>query len=185
VPATIIAVWAAAYAVHRLIQYGVLPVTPVIVPTWFPYLGGIAVRRNVGRIAEVLGRLLGAGAPLPAALETAAALNVRARYRRALERIKAATERGESIEDALGKEGRRFPESFRTVAALGGRSGLLAEAFEHIAYQYRQEAAKRTRILIDALVPAGVAVLATVTLAAWWALFGTYVALADLLQNSI
>lgn len=59
--------------------------------------------------------------------------------RRPLDQISKATQRGESLADALAATGEFFPPLFRNLAAVGEQTGHQAEVFAQLSDHYRRQ----------------------------------------------
>ncbi|HIJ65484.1 MAG TPA: hypothetical protein HPP77_05975 [Candidatus Hydrogenedentes bacterium] len=184
-PAFVVGLLSGLLVIAWLRRLGVIARTDFGVPLCVPYVRGMVVRGDLGRIAHVLATLLKAGAPLDAALASAASLDVRKRYARALKNVRDGVRGGETLGSAVDAERRTFPKSFRALAALGESSGMLPEALERLAQQYLREAAKRAKILLNTIAPLCVVAVGCVTCFIWVALFVSYCSMADILAASM
>lgn len=90
-------------------------------------------------LCRSLRHYLGAGLPLVDAFRQQAKRG-RARVRPVAERIVAALESGDSLEDALHHEDRAFPPLMQALARVGEQTGMLAEVFAELEkYYVRQQ----------------------------------------------
>lgn len=153
---------------------------PLAGPLLFvPGLRSLIVQQNAAIIAIMLEKLLRAGAPLPAALESAARADMRPGYRRMLRRIHDRVSQGTSLAEACAAETWLLPASFRALAAIGEHSGMLPDALATLAAQYRERAERRVCIIVDLITPMGVLVLGALTLVFEAGLFITLTAMVD------
>ena len=120
---------------------------------WVPGLGGVLRKRHLAGAAAMLARLLHAGAPLPAALRTAAGASSAALCANSLRRLADGVEEGETLATCMEKERWVLPGSFRTLVAMGESSGQLPEALLQIAARYRAQTRTNTRLAVEVGVP--------------------------------
>ncbi|HNR33226.1 MAG TPA: type II secretion system F family protein, partial [Candidatus Hydrogenedentes bacterium] len=146
-----------------------------------PGLRTFIVRQNAAVVSLMLEKLLRAGAPLPAALDSAARADIRPAYRRMLERIRGRVSQGEGLAAACVPEAWLLPASFRTLVAVGERSDMLPDALGTLAAQYRECTERWARFLVDMITPVGVVALGGLTLAFEAAIFTTLASLVDVL----
>lgn len=121
--------------------------------SWIPGLGGHLRKRHLAGASSMLGRLLRAGAPLPAALRTAAGASSAALCANSFQRLADAVEAGETLKDSMYKERWVLPASFRTFVALGESSGQLPDALRSLAARYRTQSRTATRLVVEIGVP--------------------------------
>lgn len=119
-----------------------------------PWLRTLIVKRNLAHVSAVVGRLLAAGVPLDAALADAESLDIHPWYAKLMGRMRDRIMQGESLTAAVGRERHLLPASFRGLVSLGERSGLLPQTLGRIAYFYRLETLRSSRLLVDILAPA-------------------------------
>lgn len=144
-----------------------------------PGLRSLIVQQNTATVSFMLEKLLRAGAPLPAAIESAARADMRPSYRRMLRRIHGRVSQGVSLAEACAFETWLLPASFRAFVAIGERSGMLPDALATLAAQYRERAERRVRVIVDLITPMGVLALGGLTLAFEASLFVTLTAMVD------
>ncbi|MCC6695783.1 MAG: type II secretion system F family protein [Candidatus Hydrogenedentes bacterium] len=149
-----------------------------------PGIRGILRKSDLAHVAQVLERLLAAGVPLNEALQDCTELDLTPGLPEALLRVKGAVERGSSLTGALQSES-RFPESFRTLLALGESSGHLPAALDRISDLYHRQTLKATRIALDIGGPCGVLVLAFLVLIIEVAVMSTTARMADVINMNL
>ena len=116
-----------------------------------PYLDQLWAKYNLGRAASIIEKMLRAGIPLHTALAGAAKLDISREYAHAFDRARERVEQGTALRDALAMDSRVFIPSFRGLVALGETSGLLPQAFEQAALQYREQL-RRAILLCESLI---------------------------------
>lgn len=144
-----------------------------------PGVGTLVMRHNVATLSVILGKLLEAGAPLPTALKSAARSDLSGVYVRLLHRVTARIEQGDTVAAAVARERRLLPAAFREMAAVGERSGMLAEAFSNLAENYRQGLERFNRIVADLVTPVGIAALGLINLTIEAAVFASIAGIVD------
>jgi type II secretory pathway component PulF len=127
----------------------------------------------------VLALLTEAGVPLDRALDQAAQLELHPRYCRLFQRLRDGVRQGDALSQCCAKEGIALPGSFGALIGVGEQSGMLPDAFRQLADLYEQDVQHGTRIASDLIMPAGVLVLAALTLWFEVSLFGTVIAMSD------
>ena len=110
--------------------------------------------RDAAELTDRLGRLAEAGLALPGGLRALAEESEGGAVREALLRIADRIEEGESLDLAIGAEGRRLPEHLRALISAGCRSGRLAEVLDGAARFERIGRGLRDQILIRLFYPA-------------------------------
>jgi type IV pilus assembly protein PilC len=146
---------------------------------WVPRLRQVVLKSNLAPAASVLALLTEAGVPLDRALDQAAQLELHPRYRRLFQRLRDGVRQGDALSQCCAKEGRALPGSFGALIGVGEQSGMLPDAFRQLADLYEQDVQHGTRIASDLIMPAGVLVLASLTLWFEVSLFGTVIAMSD------
>ncbi|MBI2435342.1 MAG: type II secretion system F family protein [Candidatus Hydrogenedentes bacterium] len=144
-----------------------------------PWLRGLFQQQNLALASFMLEKLLRVGVPLDQALDTVAQAGVHPFYRKAFDRTRVAVVNGESLPDALDRERALLPGSFRGLVRVGERAGMLPDALLRLHDHYQREVMKRTRMLVDVLVPIGVILLGMLTLSVELGLFLLLTTLAD------
>ena len=150
---------------------------------YLPWFGGLVVRHNLGLVALMLHGLLRAGVPLDRALAMAMGSDLLPAYRHWLGELRARILQGDSLLEAMARTRSRrlIPDSFVGLLEAGERSGQLPAMFERIAILYRREAEKRMHVLAALVLPAGIFIMAYITLAIQTMVFGTMASMVDLL----
>ncbi len=140
-----------------------------------PVLRGLLVRQNLASVAMMLDKLLGAGIPLDEAVGNVSRAAINPLYQKAMARIQTKVAQGETFTSAC--ESVRgivpIPNSFVSMVSIGERSGMLPAALREIGAFYQATAARRARMLSDAIMPFGVLALGALALWVEVALFTT------------
>lgn len=150
-----------------------------------PWVRQIAIKANLAPAASVLALLTEAGVPLDSALDQAADAGIHPHYRRLFRRLRDRVRQGEALSAGCARERRQLPGSFGALIGVGELSGLLPDAFAQLADLYAQDVVHGSRIASDMVIPAGVLVLAAMTLWFEAALFGTMTAMSDAILGGL
>jgi len=92
---------------------------------------------------------------------------------------------GQTLSEAFDAGGGQFPTSFTNMVRLGERSGMLAEAFEHIGMVYRSDVRRMTIVLVDVIAPLGIFLFGAIVLSVSFCLFGSMAMMADALSQAV
>jgi type IV pilus assembly protein PilC len=150
-----------------------------------PLFGTLFVRGNLSHAASVLDKLIRGGVPLHTALWRTSLANLNGGYVQLFGRLSKAVESGTSLNEALERETYLLPQSFRILMALGERSANLAVSCEKIDELYRRDVRRIRRLLVDSLVPLGVAIVGSVTFFACASLYTMLTGLTDALMADL
>ena len=150
---------------------------------YMPIAGRIVVKRDLGRAAFVIEKLLAGGVPLTEAIEKAASMDLNVLVRRSFERMRRRLEQGQSLRDAM--ERITLPSTYRTILALGEAGETLPVAFREIAELYVRETNKAQSILADVVSPLLIFAAAGLSLLGAASFFQFSVTLVDVMIQSI
>lgn len=124
-----------------------------------PVVGPLAQASAVSDAMETLGGLVGGGIPLFEALPVAAATAGNRSIADLLEQARERIASGSTFADAI-REGPTLPRLAVQMIAVGEQSGSLDDILLRVAAVFRNEAERRTSLLLSLLEPAIVLVLA-------------------------
>lgn len=152
-----------------------------------PGVRGLLIKQNLATIAVILEKLLAAGVPLDQALDSAAKADVNPMYAESVRRLRKHIMQGETLAAACDAEAHLppIPKSFRGLVSIGEQSGMLPQALARISQFYQAQADKRSRIIVDTLLPFGVIGLGYLTLMIELALFLTLTGLVDTFTSTM
>ncbi len=150
-------------------------------PGWRRYI----VARNLTNSARALSLLLSVGMPVPDALRRLAASDLGRAYRRAFNSAANRVEQGRGLSAALDESPKLFPGGFRTLVAVGERSGLLPEALTQAADRYDRESERIVAALYESFVPVCVVILGAISLAVVAAIYQYHVALIEVMLKMV
>ncbi len=117
-----------------------------------PLLGPLVLRLELARLTRTLGALLKSGLPVLGAMEITRRVVQNSLIARALDTIKDAVQKGESIADAVRTTG-LFPPVVYHLLATGQLSGNLEQGLLEIAEMYDAEVQSSVRTLTSLLEP--------------------------------
>lgn len=119
-----------------------------------PIVGPALRFRGAQRATQMLGELLGAGMPLPAALDTVRSTDVNPALGRVLARWRAMAENGAALSECAAKTPAALvPRSLGALAALGESADCLGESLSHGATHYDALAQRAEVVLRTAAYP--------------------------------
>ena len=118
-----------------------------------PLLGRLSLKSHVSRFAMALSALLRTGAPAVEALEIVERMTTNAALAQEIGRIRGDVIEGKDLSARMKTSG-VLPPMAGYMAAVGERSGALAETLERLASAYDLEVEIATRRLMAALEPA-------------------------------
>jgi type II secretory pathway component PulF len=126
-----------------------------------PLVGRLLLKAAVSRFAATLSMLLRTGVPAVEALAAVRPMMANAAFDQEIESIREAVVAGQDL-SARMRSSALFPPMVGYVAAVGERSGALAEALERLAGAYDLEVEVAARRLLAVLEPALILALAAV-----------------------
>lgn len=117
-----------------------------------PLVGPLAVRLDLARLTRTLGALLKSGLPVLGAMEITQRVVQNSLIAQAMDTIKEAVQKGDSIADAVRTTG-LFPPVVYHLLATGQLSGNLEQGLLEIAEMYDAEVQSSVRTLTALLEP--------------------------------
>ncbi|HQE82619.1 MAG TPA: type II secretion system F family protein [Candidatus Hydrogenedentes bacterium] len=152
---------------------------------FLPYLRRMFFKHNLSVAATLTGKALQGGANLDEALGEAATAPIHRRFQRLFRVLSERVVQGQTLSEAFDAGGGQFPTSFTNMVRLGERSGMLAEAFEHIGMVYRSDVRRMTIVLVDVIAPLGIFLFGAIVLSVSFCLFGSMAMMADALSQAV
>lgn len=150
-----------------------------------PLVGAMVAKHNLARASFILERDLGGDIPLDAALQDLREEAIGPVYAAAFARLGRRVAQGTPLVDAMEKEKRVLPRSFRSLVALGESSGLLPETLGEIARMYYRDAVKLRTILTEVTFPILILCAGSFTLLATLATYEMTTVLVEALIDSM
>ncbi|PKL42539.1 MAG: hypothetical protein CVV41_13380 [Candidatus Riflebacteria bacterium HGW-Riflebacteria-1] len=140
-----------------------------------PLLGSMFQQMELSLFARILGTLLKCGVPILTSLQAVEKALGNVVYKDAINTVREAVSRGESLTQAIGKFRDLFPESIILMADVGERGGNTGEMLEKAGIIYERDLETTIETLVSLLQPALVIFLAifvvTLTMAMYLPLF--------------
>jgi len=133
-----------------------------------PFVGQLALKAAVQRLAVTLSTLLANGIPLADALEIATGTLDNSVLEANLKEIRASIVRGRSMAESLAAT-QNFPRLFARMVHVGEESGSLSEMLDDIASYYEQEVdhtLSRVTAVIEPILIVGMGAIVLVTVIA-------------------
>lgn len=142
-----------------------------------PGLRGLLIHQNTATIALLLEKLLRAGMPLDAALNSIADMEINPVFARAVRQARDRVRQGDAPAEAWRRAAQQapLPSSFLAFMDLGEHSGMLPDACARLAQWHQALADKRLRIMTDMLTPVGILCLGALTFVVQLEFFQTMV----------
>lgn len=152
IPATIAFV-AGVFGLFQLLRWK--PVRPFshAVLLKLPIFGKLAKNFNLAMFARTMGTLLKSGIAIGDAFQITSNTLRNALYKKALVRVKEATETGVPASTVLGEFPKLFPAIAVRMLAVGERSGKFEETFQYLAQFYEDEVDNTTKNLSTVMEP--------------------------------
>ncbi len=119
-----------------------------------PLVGTIFQQMELSLFARVLGTLLKCGVPILTSLHAVEKALGNVIYKEALNQVREAVSRGESLTQAISKYPDLFPESIVLMADVGERSGNIGEMLEKAGIIYERDTETTIETLVSLLQPA-------------------------------
>lgn len=119
-----------------------------------PLVGTIFQQMELSLFARVLGTLLKCGVPILTSLHAVEKALGNVIYKEALNQVREAVSRGESLTQAISKHPDLFPESIVLMADVGERSGNIGEMLEKAGIIYERDTETTIETLVSLLQPA-------------------------------
>lgn len=140
-----------------------------------PLVNSMLMQMELSLFARILGTLLKCGVPILTSLQAVEKALGNVIYKEALNGIREAVSRGESLTQAISKHRDLFPESIILMADVGERGGNTGEMLEKAGIIYERDLETTIETLVSLLQPAMVIFLAifvvTLTMAMYLPLF--------------
>jgi len=140
-----------------------------------PLLGAMFRQMELSLFARILGTLLKCGVPILTSLQAVEKALGNVIYKEALNNIREAVSRGESLTQAISKHRELFPESVILMADVGERGGNTGDMLEKAGIIYERDLETTIETLVSLLQPALVVFLSifvvTLTMAMYLPLF--------------
>jgi type IV pilus assembly protein PilC len=140
-----------------------------------PLVNSMFMQMELSLFARILGTLLKCGVPILTSLHAVEKALGNVIYKEAINGIREAVSRGESLTQAISKHRDLFPESIILMADVGERSGNTGEMLEKAGIIYERDLETTVETLVSLLQPALVIFLSvfvvTLTMAMYLPLF--------------
>lgn len=150
-----------------------------------PFIGTMVAKRDLAAASHALKNLLEAGVPLHEALATVSTHNMAHIRGQAFGRLARSVESGTPLREALDKEHVGFPQSFRSLVALGETSATLPRVLGELDTLYRVQVDRARKAMIKFYVPCLTFMLALVTLISALALIELNVAMVNAMLSDM
>jgi len=140
-----------------------------------PLLNSMFMQMELSLFARILGTLLKCGVPILTSLQAVEKALGNVIYKEAINSIREAVSRGESLTQAISKHRDLFPESIILMTDVGERGGNTGDMLEKAGIIYERDLETTIETLVSLLQPAMVIFLAifvvTLTMAMYLPLF--------------
>lgn len=140
-----------------------------------PLIGPVLQQMEMSLFARILGTLLKCGVPILTSLQAVEKALSNLTYKEAINNIREAVSRGESLSQSVGKHRELFPESIILMTDVGERGGNTGEMLEKAGIIYERDLELTLETVVSLIQPALVIFLAvfvvTLALAMYMPLF--------------
>ncbi len=128
--------------------------------TEMPILGEVLKQVQIALFARILGTLLRCGVPILTSLQAVEKALSNVIYKKAMNEIREAVSRGESLSQSIGKHRNLFPESIILMTDVGERSGNIGDMLEKAGNIFERDMEMALETAVTLIQPALVVFLA-------------------------
>jgi len=118
-----------------------------------PVISQIAIESNSAKTARTLSSLLSAGVDVVTAVKITGEVLQNGNYKRALKKLEAVVEKGDSMSSVFEKESKIYPAFVTEMVSVGEETGKLSEMLLGVATFYENEVDQKTKDLSTIIEP--------------------------------